>query len=796
VDEPNNIKTNEQLQQRIAEAKKRAFERESQRLDIEITKRANELVNNLIAKSERDFQQKLQQAKLEQQNEETSLKKIEEEYIIKIDAIIKKRIEERRAKEEALRIKLEEERKRQEEIARQKAEEEERLRREEAERIRAEEERKRIEEEKRLEEIARKRREEEIKRQEEEKQERIRTLIANARSFYESGDLEYALVEIAKALVNDPTNSEALELESIIKKAKETVVQEEPIKVEEKPKPKTKEKQIVSPPVIPKKKKIPLPTAIVIITALIIITTVVVVQITRQIFKFPKTFAVINLTSTSNSLEENIIGSSIAEEISDKFTSISPKAVMNYSSVYNITKHTSLPEREIFRLGFSYILTGKINRNGDLYTFDLKIIDSVNNILWSTQITKQPSGFADIPGEITQRLIKVLDIPIPEGETNLKISRTSTNPDAYFFYLRGLELLHRRTPESLTNAYELFLQSIQQDPKFAEGLASAADVLITKLEKGLSRGDSVFIQAKHLAEASIAANPQITRGYIALSRILAYEKNYTQALRYLDSAAGLSPHNSYIDFERGKILTKIGKYNEALDAFHHSFKLNPRDLELLQTFANAYQLIGLPKQGMQYHELATKYAQDSLGYLSTTVSDAILVDPELRLTQNQRILNACKQRITYFPDDYVTLYNYGRLKQLMGHIDADDILSNLEKVLQDKIHKNPRDVNALSYLALTLTRLGRFNEASALAEKFINIEPMNADLMYRVARIYSIQMYSQKTKKYDDQKKEEAIRYLRQAIALNYRIDELVNADFYNMFQRPEYASIIQEPLR
>ncbi len=796
MDEPNDIKTNEQLQQRIAEAKKKAFEKESQRLDTEITKRANELVNNLIAKSENELQQKLQQAKLDRQHEEASLKKMEEEYITKIDEIIKKNIEDRRAKEEALRIKLSEERKRQEEIARQKAEEEERLRREEAERIRAEEKQRRIEEEKHLEEIARKRLEEESIKQEEEKQERIRTFIANARSFYESGDLEYALVEIAKALVNDPTNSEALELDSLIKKAKESVLPEEPMKVEEIPRPKTKEKQIVSPPVIPKKKKIPLPTAIVIITALIIITTVVVIQITRQIFKFPKTLAVINLTSNSNNLEENIIGSSIAEEISEKFTSISPKAVMNYSSVYNITKHTSLPEREIFRLGFSYILTGKINRDGDLYTFDLKIIDSVNNILWSTQIIKQPSGFADIPGEITKRLIKLFDIPIPEGETNLKISRTSTKPDAYFFYLRGLELLHRRTPESLSNAYELFLQSIQEDPKFAEGLASAADVLAIKLERGLSRGDSVFIKAKHLADASITANPQITRGYIALSKILAYEKNYTLALRYLDSAATLSPYNSNIDFERGKILLKIGKYNDALDAFHHSFKLNPRDIELLQTYANAYQLIGLPKQAMQYHELATKYAQDSLGYLSATVSDAILVDPELRLTQNQRILNACKQRITYFPDDYITLYNYGRLKQLMGHIDADDILSYLEKVLQDKVNKNPKDANALSFLALTLTRLGRFNEASALAEKFINIDPMNADFKYRVARIYSIQMYSQRTKEFDDQKKEEAVRYLRQAIALNYRIDELVNADFYNMFQRPEYATIIRDQIR
>ncbi|MBI4810237.1 MAG: hypothetical protein HY800_02090, partial [Ignavibacteriales bacterium] len=777
MDESSDIKLTEDLQWRIAEAKQRSFAKESQRLDLEITNRAQELVKSLQTKTEKEFQQKLQQIELERKNEESSLKRMEEEVCNKIEAIIKTRIDARRVEEEAARLKLEEERQRQEELARQRAEEEERKRKEEIDRLKAEEERRRLEneirrqeeqrrlreeeehnrleDERRRQELALKQREDEIKRQEEERQERIRTLLTNAITLYDEGDLEHALVEVAKALVNDPINQEALELETKIKEAQGLPALEGIEIGVEKPRPKQKKRPSTGRPIKPEKKRIPLPIALGAIILSMIIGTIVIVQLTKHVFKFPKTIAVIPWISSANNLEENIIGSSVAEEVTSKFASMSPSAVLDYTSAYKLAQNKPNPDLEIFRLGFSYILKGYISRSGENYTFDLKIVDSLDNVAWTGQITKPPTGFADLPGEIAQRLIKAFDISMPPGETNLKISRTSTNPDAYLFYLRGIELIHRKTPESLSNAYELLLQSIQQDPKFAEGLAAAANVLASKLEQGLSRGDSVVIQAKHLAEAAITANPQLDRGYFALGRTLAYDKNYTLALANFDSATVLAPHNSDNFLEIGKVYLKIGNYNEAFDALNKSFKLNPCDPALLQTYANAFQLIGVPSESMPYHEIAITFAIDSLLYISGPVSNAILVDPDLRLTQNQRVLSACERRTTFYPKDYVSLYNFARLKQVMGYIDADHILSKLELLLQNEIRQNPKNFNASAYLALTLTRLGKFTEAIALSERLAAFDPTNAEVKYKIAQMYSIQMYSQKEKQLNKKKKAE-----------------------------------------
>ena len=60
--------------------------------------------------------------------------------------------------------------------------------------------------------------------------------------------------------------------------------------------------------------------------------------------------------------------------------------------------------------------------------------------------------------------------------------------------------------------------------------------------------------------------------------------------------------------------------------------------------------------------------------------------------------------------------------------------------------------------------------------------------------MYSLQMYSGKKKEIDPNKKEEAVQALKQALAIHYRFDQLINADFFNFRDIPEYQSLIEEP--
>jgi Flp pilus assembly protein TadD/TolB-like protein len=798
-----NDNVSKDLEQRIALAKKEALEDATARIDADIVERAKDLYNARKMREDQEYKIKLQNIIAERDKEENKLRSLADEFIDRIRKELRNKIEIRLKCEDDERRRIEEEAKRQKEETDLKRAEEERRRLEEETRKQEEERQKRAaeeqlrnEEENRQRELIAKQREEEKKAKDVEKNARIRALITNANEYIKAGDFEHARVEIAKALVNDPNNADALEIEARIKPAKiesATISDEEP---GEKPKQSAKERKYTGQAQHSDKKRISTKLLVSIISVVAVITIIVFFQMKKYVFTLPLKVAVMPWINEANTLEENVLGIALAEEVSNKFSSVSSAPVMGFSSTYQLVQKTSLPDREAFRLGFTYALKGNFHRVGSNFLLELQLADSLGKVAWSTKFPTPPSGLSLLPSEITKQIAEVLELPVPTDESNKKIQNTSKNPDSYLFYLRCREMLHRRTPESLKNAYDLILQSIQDDPKFAEGLALASDILALQLEDGVISGDSIIVRGKNLADAAIEANPQLDMGYISLGKILAFDKNYNRALIKLDTALFLTPFNSSAWFEKGKILLKLGRTQDALDALNRAYQLDACNPEILQICGNAYQITGKPKLAMAFHDNAVKFALDSLVYLSGPVSDAILVDPELRLSQSQRILAACEKRIVMNQNDYHSLYNFARLKQVMGHLDSDKLLKKLETMLQEIIRKSPKDARAVAYLALAETRLGRFPEAVSIAQRAMTIDPYDAEVKFKVAEMYSLQMYSQKEKQFDEKKKTEAARYLREAISLNFKIDEVVNADFFNMFERPEYKSAIQERAR
>ena len=794
VEEPQDQKRIEDLKRKAEEVKRTATKEEANRLDSETVSYAQKELKNLRASEEQIVQQKLGQARKERETQENALKNLEAEYRTKIEPELQKKIDQRRQAEEERR-KLEEERARKKEEEEERRNREDELRRvEEERRLKDTDEQRRREEQQQRLDLEQQRRDEEQRRIEEERKERIASLIENAENYFANGDNENALVEIAKALVNDPVNQRALDLETQIKTAIGGI--ETPISEAspEKRKPNKRVPSKTSKPSATEKKRFSVPYILRIIALLLIIVVVIIFQLKKPAFRLPATVAILPWGGSSGSLEENILGSSIAEEVTRRLGSVKTLHVLGFSSGYNLKQRTKEPEREAFGLGYTYLLLGKFSRSENSVSIEIKLVDSLGNEEWSRHYVKPFIGLAELPAEISQHLIDALGVQTGDISPGFKSATTCSNPDSYLFYLRGKEILLRRTQESSENAYLLFLQAIQQDPGFSEGFASAADVLEFRMENGWSRGDSVVIQSQHLADAAVRENPLLDIGYIAKAKILAFQKKYAPALACLDTAQSLAPNNSNIDFEKGKIFLKIGKYADAINKLNDAYKYNGSDPEVLQNIAAVYQLVGSTKQGMPYHEAALKYVADPLAYLAITLSDAISGDPDLRLSQSNRIIAASYRRINMNSSDYVTLYHLARLRQIMGDTDAVDILKTTTEVLQNELRKNPKDAHILMYLALSLTRMGRYSEAITAAERAAALAPSDDLVKYRIAQTYSLQMYDQKEKKLNEKKKETALKYLREALALNYRVNEITNSDFYNMFDQPDFRTLIQEP--
>jgi tetratricopeptide (TPR) repeat protein len=173
----------------------------------------------------------------------------------------------------------------------------------------------------------------------------------------------------------------------------------------------------------------------------------------------------------------------------------------------------------------------------------------------------------------------------------------------------------------------------------------------------------------------------------------------------------------------------------------------------------------------------------------------MLMDASLELSHSQRVVRACQKRLNLDSSDYKTLYNLARIYQTTGNpMEATQLLTRLQTLLRGLLQRNPKDTRVMSYLALTLTRLGLFPEANTLAERALELEKSNAGLYFMIARMYSLQMYSSLTKSYDEKKRSEAMRILKKALGLAYRYDELADADFFNMYEHGDLHTATLSP--
>jgi tetratricopeptide (TPR) repeat protein len=203
--------------------------------------------------------------------------------------------------------------------------------------------------------------------------------------------------------------------------------------------------------------------------------------------------------------------------------------------------------------------------------------------------------------------------------------------------------------------------------------------------------------------------------------------------------------------------------------------------------------VGQFPQSVLNHHRALIFVDDSTEYMTTLAIETITGNAELRINQGPRFIAACERRFKNHPEDNQNLYRLARLRQLMGMANANQYFERLVTNLQSVLVKNPSDGVSMATLGLALTRKGQFSEAITLTRRAVTLTPDNPEVLYKAAQVYTLQMYSPRDKKLNESKKNEAIVYLRRAVRLNYRLNEITNADFYNMFDLNEYRSAIEE---
>jgi tetratricopeptide (TPR) repeat protein len=684
---------------------------------------------------------------------------------------------------------------------------EESLKRLEAERVRRRSERQRDEERRRDERLLKEKQEEEEKKRQAEEEEKkkktaaedpsvkVRVFIRNAQGHMQRGDMELAVKSIAEGLEIDGFNAELLELDAKVREAMasdtfSTAAQPAPESKKEKGKgkqqkqkqPKVKPPKQEAPVAAPGKRKFP-SWAFTAIAAVLVLGAALIAFLEYA----PKpaangmTLAVLPWTFQAGAGDVGVYTDELPGIIVKNLAeSPSGVSVLGYTTTSNLSAIGSDPVASLIRLGYSHFLRGTLSGRDSQYTIHVELSDSSGSTLWSEEYQRDGAGLLLVPREIAHGLRTYFREAPTAGEgTALQVQ----NPAAYLLYLDGLNALRKPDNLGLDGAINAFNRSLALDSTLAGTYAALSEALAGKYVSSRPGPVDLLQDAESAAARAIGLAPRSGDGYIAMGRALIEGHRYPDALGMLDSAARFSPGESMIPYLRGLAFFRSGQPVQALELLQRAYRLDPRNVAILDLIGTIQQMNKSFERALWYRETEMFFAADSLRFIAGPLSDVIMLDPTLRLKQEQRVTSACLRLLEHDPYDYQTLYSLGRMLQVSGDIEESlTYLNGLELSLRARIRSNPTDTRAKMYLALTLTRLGRYAEGIATGTAAAAADTNDIEARYLLARVYALQTYSPETKTVDEAKLARSVEILKEAMGRRFIDSQLCSADLYNVY--------------
>ncbi|MEX2115841.1 MAG: adenylate/guanylate cyclase domain-containing protein [Bacteroidota bacterium] len=509
-------------------------------------------------------------------------------------------------------------------------------------------------------------------------------------------------------------------------------------------------------------------------TAIVVILAVLVFVFFPQIQKFivpHDTTIVVAPFEVSGGSDTTYIGAAIASMISEDLARYPELVVVrpgapSERSVHPLALAKSLQAR--------YVLSGQILSFYPKLTVKISLnVADVQAPLWERSVESDPFSLGPLRAEVARNILSSLEL---ERESNVA-PQLSSIPLINMEYLLGVGASLRFKREEAARAAVLFRQTIAYDTTLAQAHIGLGRALL-RLYKTEGERDRTYLRdAVNAAVAARSLNGSLPGAYEVLGSAYRNAGRYSQALQNLERAVQLEPGNAESYRQLCMIAIVKGDFDQAMEHGSKALLMDPRHPDSHEVMGHVYYFKRQHNSALSAYDQAIALG-NSASLITTRFKVALWgagLSPEPVAEYGNRILREDST-------NYVVKYWIGRAYMLSGFwTQAKGYLESGLEHLKVFIERNPDDAFASGYLALYRVRLGESVLGLEGIDKAIEQDSESAMLLYRKAQFYSIQ----------NDKKEEALEWLRKAVRQEYILWEIMSPDFAFIAEDPEFRQAI-----
>lgn len=186
--------------------------------------------------------------------------------------------------------------------------------------------------------------------------------------------------------------------------------------------------------------------------------------------------AILPFNNMSGDPEQEYFSDGITEDIITDLSKVSGLFVVARNTVFTY-KGKPVKVQEIAKdLGVNFVLEGSVRKAGARVRVTGQLINGKDGgHLWADRYDRDLTDIFAIQDEITHAIVEQLKVKLLPQEKK-SIEQTPTGSiEAYTYYLRGRQFLHRHSKSYYQLARRMFAKAVELDPAYARAYAGIAD---------------------------------------------------------------------------------------------------------------------------------------------------------------------------------------------------------------------------------------------------------------------------------------------------------------------------------
>ena len=407
-------------------------------------------------------------------------------------------------------------------------------------------------------------------------------------------------------------------------------------------------------------------------------------EATQQRTKQPKgkirSIAVLPFADLSAEHDQEYFGDGVAEEILNALTKVGGLHVPARTSCFAF-RGSRVDVREIGkRLAVESLLEGSVRKSGKRVRISVQLIDAGNGYqLWSERFDREIEDIFAIQDEIARNVLNALGLSLTEREERRFLKQSTTNVEAYDFYLRGRKLFQTWNRQNMEFARQMFARAVEIDPNFAAAWAGLANAHVDLYRWGRKPQD--LEQAQHASEQALKLDSNLAEAHVSAGQALAVQRRHIEAATEFDRAIELDPtlFDAYYLYARSSF--EAGNLEKAGRLFEKAQQSRPEDYQSKNFLAVVLQQLGREDEACRAYQAAIDSAQNHLE-LNPGDSRAYSLGAGslARLGDKERAKQWTEQAMALAPEDPVMLYNAACQMAVLG--ESERALDVLERSIE------------------------------------------------------------------------------------------------------------------